>query len=138
LPCPAQQGPAIGQRHALRFCEQGAAHAEPARTRTDQHLGHVGAMRLVLRYRPHHLRRADDVPLFILGDDERAIVASQTFGDRAPEPGRLGVGHRPHETHRCAGFHAFHQHVAEFVERSRAEIRQLAHGDAAHEASTTM
>jgi hypothetical protein len=49
-----------------------------------QHLGEVGAVRLVLRLREHQLHGADDA-LRILGHQQRTLAARHALGHVAPE-----------------------------------------------------
>ena len=63
---------------------QRRAEAAPAGAAMDEHLGQVGAVRLVLGLGEHELDGADDAGV-VLGDQQRAPPRSHVVGDAAPE-----------------------------------------------------
>ena len=127
-----QQGAAGLERGTFRGGQHQRADAVTARAALHQHLGNVGAMRLVFLRRPHGLRGAQDLAAFIHGDDQRAFVSPETLGDTTPIRFRLVLRHGPHEIHRRAAFHAVDEHITKSRQFVRTDNVEFAYHRHAH------
>ncbi len=90
-----------------------------------QHLGKIGAMRLILGQRQDQLRGAADSVL-VLGDDNRALAGLDAPGDAAPEGNRLVAREGMHETDRRAAVDHVHQYIREAFDLRIANGMQAA------------
>jgi hypothetical protein len=90
-----------------RLAQALAAHAA-----VHQHLGQVGAVRLVLRLGQHQLHRAANA-LRVFGHQQRAFTRRHAFGHAAPEGQGALARKRVHKTHRGVAFDAVDQHAGE-------------------------
>ena len=97
---------------ALGGSHQRLAQPLAARTAVHQHLGDVGAVRLVLGLVEDHLHGAHDA-VGVLGHQQHALAARHAVAHLAPERERLVVRHRQHEAHRRPAFDAVDEHVGQ-------------------------
>jgi hypothetical protein len=108
-------------RHAFGRAHQGLAQALAAAAAVHQHLGQVGAVRLVFGLGQHQLHRAANA-LPVFGHQQRALARRHALRYVTPE--RLGAltRERVHKTHRGIAFHTVDQNIGK-----RADLR-VSHG----------
>ena len=95
--------------------EQRGADALVAAVAMDQHLGKIGAVRLVWRARCNHLHSADETAR-AFGHKQDALALCSALGHTGPEAHGLGARQTCHERHGCAARHAVEQDVSEFAD----------------------
>lgn len=84
-----QERAALGSGLAVQRLEQCFAHALPPRAAVDQHLGHIGAVWLVVGHIQDELHGPDDPGLVVFGHHTRVRVAAPPHrppGARRPAP----------------------------------------------------
>ena len=134
LPINSAKDDAAGLAISSRFTSQikginqAQRNAKAAGLAMDQHLGNIGAMRLVFRLRGDELDRADHLSVAVLGNQQHTLAPRHTIGNAAPESTRLVARDRQHKTHRRAALDAIDQHIGQRIDVAGGVVS----ADAAH------